>query len=128
MEQIKQLLLIPLKTYKSELIVIKLQHYTPFVNFLKLAHRKEIAGANAKCALEAAEKFQTPNQVDRLFTFLAPLVKDPEPATITETAESDKDGDALPKTIGVDDENEDCLLYTSPSPRDKRQSRMPSSA
>ena len=24
--------------------------------------------------------------------------------------------------------HEDCLLYTSPSPRDKRQSRMPSSA
>ena len=26
------------------------------------------------------------------------------------------------------DRDEDCLLYTSPSPRDKRQSRMPSSA
>ena len=26
------------------------------------------------------------------------------------------------------DQNTDCLLYTSPSPRDKRQSRMPSSA
>ena len=26
------------------------------------------------------------------------------------------------------EDNEDCLLYTSPSPRDKRQSRMPSSA
>ena len=26
------------------------------------------------------------------------------------------------------DQNVDCLLYTSPSPRDKRQSRMPSSA
>ena len=26
------------------------------------------------------------------------------------------------------DTPEDCLLYTSPSPRDKRQSRMPSSA
>ena len=25
-------------------------------------------------------------------------------------------------------EGKDCLLYTSPSPRDKRQSRMPSSA
>ena len=25
-------------------------------------------------------------------------------------------------------EGDDCLLYTSPSPRDKRQSRMPSSA
>ena len=24
--------------------------------------------------------------------------------------------------------SQDCLLYTSPSPRDKRQSRMPSSA
>ena len=28
----------------------------------------------------------------------------------------------------ADDESETCLLYTSPSPRDKRQSRMPSSA
>ena len=28
----------------------------------------------------------------------------------------------------TDDLNADCLLYTSPSPRDKRQSRMPSSA
>ena len=26
------------------------------------------------------------------------------------------------------EQNKDCLLYTSPSPRDKRQSRMPSSA
>ena len=26
------------------------------------------------------------------------------------------------------DDNQSCLLYTSPSPRDKRQSRMPSSA
>ena len=26
------------------------------------------------------------------------------------------------------DRSTDCLLYTSPSPRDKRQSRMPSSA
>ena len=29
---------------------------------------------------------------------------------------------------GVTQYNESCLLYTSPSPRDKRQSRMPSSA
>ena len=29
---------------------------------------------------------------------------------------------------GEDKSNETCLLYTSPSPRDKRQSRMPSSA
>ena len=28
----------------------------------------------------------------------------------------------------LQNQNYDCLLYTSPSPRDKRQSRMPSSA
>ena len=29
---------------------------------------------------------------------------------------------------GINSKNKSCLLYTSPSPRDKRQSRMPSSA
>ena len=33
-----------------------------------------------------------------------------------------------PKQFLHIDESECCLLYTSPSPRDKRQSRMPSSA
>ena len=28
----------------------------------------------------------------------------------------------------IESTDDDCLLYTSPSPRDKRQSRMPSSA
>ena len=32
------------------------------------------------------------------------------------------------KVHAHDEENKACLLYTSPSPRDKRQSRMPSSA
>ena len=38
--------------------------------------------------------------------------------------------DSVNKIIGslIDDWYYDCLLYTSPSPRDKRQSRMPSSA
>ena len=35
--------------------------------------------------------------------------------------------ESLPVSSGPTDTN-DCLLYTSPSPRDKRQSRMPSSA
>ena len=35
----------------------------------------------------------------------------------------DKSKDGINYTI-----SSDCLLYTSPSPRDKRQSRMPSSA
>ena len=39
--------------------------------------------------------------------------------------------DALELVIQMvkkDQEETNCLLYTSPSPRDKRQSRMPSSA
>ena len=36
-------------------------------------------------------------------------------------------GDKFDFTLSVD-EAYGCLLYTSPSPRDKRQSRMPSSA
>ena len=36
---------------------------------------------------------------------------------------------SVTKRIGlIKAENNICLLYTSPSPRDKRQSRMPSSA
>ena len=41
-----------------------------------------------------------------------------------------KDNPAMRDGI-IPDQNllvKDCLLYTSPSPRDKRQSRMPSSA
>ena len=37
----------------------------------------------------------------------------------------DTDGDGLPDTI---EKYKTCLLYTSPSPRDRTRSRMPSSA
>ena len=39
-------------------------------------------------------------------------------------------GEVTVKLLNQDNElsNNTCLLYTSPSPRDKRQSRMPSSA
>ena len=40
---------------------------------------------------------------------------------VLQTADCDLDRHGLAALI-------DCLLYTSPSPRDKRQSRMPSSA
>ena len=42
--------------------------------------------------------------------------------TSRQRAESSQD---IPMTVDVLS-GEDCLLYTSPSPRDKRQSRMPS--
>ena len=39
-----------------------------------------------------------------------------------------KDGVTVAKEIELDDKFENCLLYTSPSPRDGLLSRMPSSA
>ena len=39
-----------------------------------------------------------------------------------------KDGRPLADSMALADGYFPCLLYTSPSPRDKRQSRMPSSA
>ena len=44
-----------------------------------------------------------------------------------ESVEQHPDADRL-RVCQVNDGNGSCLLYTSPSPRDKRQSRMPSSA
>ena len=54
--------------------------------------------------------------------------------TTTPARMSTGTGGAVPATGGlqeqelIGEQHEGCLLYTSPSPRDKRQSRMPSSA
>ena len=41
----------------------------------------------------------------------------------------DNDNDGAPDSSDTDDDNDGlCLLYTSPSPRDYGESRMPSSA
>ena len=41
----------------------------------------------------------------------------------------DKEGVPLPqKTLKICKESDACLLYTSPSPRDRQKARMPSSA
>ena len=38
------------------------------------------------------------------------------------------DEEDVKEKIGLNEQYEDCLLYTSPSPRDRQKSRMPSSA
>ena len=56
----------------------------------------------------------------------------PEQATTKDVSDSEEDKAALAnwreRTGQKEAEAITCLLYTSPSPRDKRQSRMPSSA
>ena len=53
--------------------------------------------------------------------------------TQSQTSETVSDTAVATKAVATNDNEMDtnaklCLLYTSPSPRDKRQSRMPSSA
>ena len=50
------------------------------------------------------------------------------PGTVTDEAILDDRKSCLLAALCSDGDNYGCLLYTSPSPRDKRQSRMPSSA
>ena len=59
--------------------------------------------------------------------------KEPEPVDESELEELPdgwcwSDFDCIALIDGGLTRHKDCLLYTSPSPRDKRQSRMPSSA
>ena len=49
-------------------------------------------------------------------------------ATVEAAHAAAREFDPVSVTLHVRDDSLGCLLYTSPSPRDKRQSRMPSSA
>ena len=45
-----------------------------------------------------------------------------------EVKEAPKESEEVAEDVAEEAVDEDCLLYTSPSPRDMRRSRMPSSA
>ena len=55
------------------------------------------------------------------------LVDEPLDGNLPE-GETTVNGDFLPEFASENDDNIACLLYTSPSPRDRQKSRMPSSA
>ena len=75
---------------------------------------------------EEARKFQRDNAAAfsvENFDFDAP---DPFSIRDRESGSFDESSEEL--TDDISDEASDCLLYTSPSPRDVEESRMPSSA
>ena len=47
---------------------------------------------------------------------------------VTHTASVTNTSNVPLVSVALDDRNSSCLLYTSPSPRDRQKSRMPSSA
>ena len=76
--------------------------------------------------MEAKINFKaTVHSVMLAAAFILCTIAQAEPVTTTTYYHSD----ALGSIVSASDEQGNiCLLYTSPSPRDKRQSRMPSSA
>ena len=67
-------------------------------------------------APEAPKNKEETTELDNYMNFLRDVVNDEDYALGLEIQK------------GLDSHSKNCLLYTSPSPRDKRQSRMPSSA
>ena len=57
-----------------------------------------------------------------------PTVSGEAPSESDEAMEDEESDEAMEDEAMEDEESDDCLLYTSPSPRDQRGSRMPSSA
>ena len=74
---------------------------------------------------DEAEELDT-NMGEVIFTCIGEL-SPTDFAAVLESGILDEDTDVSDE-VGSDDQDLSCLLYTSPSPRDRQKSRMPSSA
>ena len=96
-----------------------------------LAMAKKAAADGAKLAIAAKTAEPHPKLPGTIYTAAEEILEAGGDALpiICDIRSEDNVRDAINKTVehfgGIDI---CCLLYTSPSPRDKRQSRMPSSA
>ena len=87
----------------------------------EMRHYKERMRGNKARQLEADRKLVEENQ------HLLPVEERERVAAALEGTEEEAQ-DAEAALVDGEEEDGDCLLYTSPSPRDRTRSRMPSSA
>jgi len=66
----------PLKGIKNILDVLTLEHYPTVMQFLSYATRKRVSVDIAKSALKKKTVVQSADDVNRLFEFIAPIIKD----------------------------------------------------
>ena len=83
-----------------------------------------VAGASAPVIIEKTREVQVPLPFPKSDPKVVAQIVEQTPATITLLS---KYGEIAPPPPSVAFTN-NCLLYTSPSPRDRQKSRMPSSA
>lgn len=74
-ELIKKLLMTPLESYKSILVILKLDAFQVLLGKLPFVEKKSLASALVKSALDYNKKLSTWEQVDRLFSLIQPLIK-----------------------------------------------------
>ena len=87
--------------------------------------RLEVDGAVANVTLDRTDAFNALNP--QLISDISEILEWTSRRSVGTTGElHSSDGDPNLRALVI--RAEGCLLYTSPSPRDKRQSRMPSSA
>ena len=97
----------------------------------KTGFLKEVLGGDSiKCEEKYKNPFMYSPYATMVFTFNElPMVRDSSDgfARKIQTIHWDQKFEGADKDVSVD-RIKDCLLYTSPSPRDRQKSRMPSSA
>lgn len=79
-KHIVQLLLLPLDSYKNILVVLDLTNYADLMGFLDHATRKTVALSIVRNMTENNTMVNDPDKVTKLYSFVAPLIKDEEDA------------------------------------------------
>jgi len=107
------LLQIPLTAWSNTLSILELAHYPSLLGFLPLSHRKKVSISIVDSITKAQCAISTPEQVDRLFTFIASLVvkeegEDANPPDAEEIAEEQNKVAAVVHLIQSD--NTDVLM------------------
>jgi vacuolar protein sorting-associated protein 35 len=97
-KQIIAILTTPLQTYKNILTVLKLENYGSVMAYLTYQARKRVSVDIAKNAVENETRISSPEQVERLFEFISPLVKDED------------DGPSASEVDDEDIEEDQCLV------------------
>lgn len=87
-KNVVELLTLPLEAL--QLHILSLQNYAPILNYLELLDRKRVAVTITSSVVKARTPLDTADKVDKLFVFIAPLIKDENTNTENNTNDEKK--------------------------------------
>lgn len=85
-KQLRRMLSIPVENYKNMLIVLKLEHFAPLMEFLSIAERKAVSLSFVESMLQHDTQMGEVDTVNKLLDLITSLIKDDEsaPAHVSE--------------------------------------------